>query len=241
MPHFDRLSSLIAHLEIRGERVADAGESNLAICGEARLVFLRDMGARDGIAPGAFLPVRIDLGGSVNPLLQALPAQLDADLTENVALAGIARLIREESAALRCGGDFALDKLCELLIVSLLRSHIEQAGAQTGVFAGLAHPKLSRVLVAMHDAPGRSWRVDDLVPLAGMSRSQFMAEFQAVVGETPIAYLKAWRMVLARGAILSGERINQVARRYGYQNSDAFSRAFVAAYGVAPTKLRKAA
>ena len=93
----------------------------------------------------------------------------------------------------------------------------------------------------MHDAPGRSWRVDDLVPLAGMSRSQFMAEFQAVVGETPIAYLKAWRMVLARGAILSGERINQVARRYGYQNSDAFSRAFVAAYGVAPTKLRKAA
>ena len=243
MAHVDRLSSLVSHLEIHAERLPDTTCSNLAVAVEhetpVRLFFFRDDSAKAAWPSVALLPLRIDVGGSANPLFQALPVCIQSDLTKDEALREIVGMIQRECGSPRCGGAFALDKLCELLVVHVLRGEIERAGAEPGVFAGLAHPKLSRALVAMHDAPGQSWRVDDLLGIAGMSRSQFMSEFQSVVGTTPIAYLKTWRMVLARSAILSGDRINQVARRFGYRNSDAFSRAFASAYGVAPTSLRK--
>ena len=88
-----------------------------------------------------------------------------------------------------------------------------------------------------HDEPGRDWKIDDFLDLAGMSRSQFMSEFQSIVGKTPIAYLKQWRMVLARVALIRGDRVKEVARKFGYSSGDAFCRAFVGVYGIAPTKL----
>ena len=184
-----------------------------------------------------YLNLRIDLGDQENPLFQALPCSVEVDLSTAPDIAAIADLIQREAAAPRCGGNAVLDRLSELLLVNLLRLRIEQQAAEPGVFAGLAHPKLSHVLVAMHDNPGKRWQVDDFLPLAGMSRSQFMSEFQRVIGATPMAYLKQWRMTLARAALIKGGRVKEVAQRFGYSSGDALCRAFVATYGIAPTKV----
>jgi len=72
-----------------------------------------------------------------------------------------------------------------------------------------------------------------------MSRSQFMSEFQSVVGLTPMVYLKRWRMTLARIEVLKGKRIKDIAQRFAYNSSEAFCRAFMSIYGVAPSKLTK--
>ena len=241
MAHLDRLSTLISHVEIKSEQPTSLADSNLALLGPKaapeRLLLFRDGVVDDRSATP--LNVRIDIGGPANPLFQALPPIVEVDLTADPALLGLAELIRTESETPRCGGAFALDRLCELLVVNILRHQIENTSAEPGLFAGLAHPKLNRVLVAMHDAPGRHWRVDDFLSIAGMSRSQFMSEFQKTVGLTPIAYLKQWRMVLARAAVLRGDRVNRVAHRFGYASSDAFCRAFASFHGVAPTKLRE--
>jgi AraC-like DNA-binding protein len=87
----------------------------------------------------------------------------------------------------------------------------------------------------MHDNPGRNWQASDLADLAGMSRAAFMRSFRTTVGETPISYLRHWRLDRAREALLRGERVGQVARTYGYGSPDAFSRAFQAAEGVLPS------
>lgn len=240
MTHLDRLSSLISHFEITANSRVPLQECNLLVTGD-------DVGLRELVlfpvgpsnrhdAACVVAHAHVDIGGEANPLFHALPEKLKVDLSADAQIRAIAELIVREISETRCGGQFALDRLCELLVVTLLRNRIERRGSETGLFAGLAHPKLSRVMVAMHDAPGRRWQIDDFVQIAAMSRSQFISEFQSVVGKTPMAYLKQWRLMLARIAIMKGQRVNQVARQYGYGSGDAFCRAFTRAYGVSPSK-----
>lgn len=242
MPHLDRLSSLISHFEIHTERSTSVEESNLIITGELgnlkKLILLLKPHLRAEYFSEVVTYVTVDIGGKANPLFQALPDCLEVDLTKHPEIKRIANLIVDENITVRCGGKYALDRLCELLVVSLLRHRIEQQGTEPGLFAGLAHPKLSHVMVAIHDDPGRQWHVDQFLEIAGMSRSQFMAEFQSIVGTSPIAYLKQWRMILARAAILKGDRIKEVSRRFGYGSGESFCRAFINFYGIAPSKLR---
>ncbi len=240
MTHLDRLSSLISHFEIAARSPVLLRESNLVITGDddvLRELVLFPVGPSSRSDTASVVAhAHVDIGGEANPLFHALPEKLKVDLTADAQIRTIAELIVREISETRCGGRFALDRLCELLVVTLLRNRIEHRGSETGLFAGLAHPKLSRVMVAMHDAPGRRWQIDDFVQIAAMSRSQFISEFQSVVGKTPMAYLKQWRLMLARIAIMKGQRINKVARQYGYGSGDAFSRAFTRAYGVSPSK-----
>lgn len=242
MSQLDRLSALVAHVDIQASALSGPENGNIALVhsdGAARTLLLwRRPEEMPKVRPEGMLSLRLEFGGANNPLCHALPKTIKVDLSEAPGVRRIAELLRDEVTTPRCGGAFALERLSELLLISLLRNQIEQVGTETGLLAGLAHPGLARVLVAMHDDPGRGWRVEDFLPIAGMSRSQFMSSFQETVGKTPMAYLKAWRMGLARTAILRGDRISSVARRYGYRSSDAFSRAFSIAYGVAPTHLR---
>ena len=238
MAHLDRLSTLVSQMNVRGRRLVTVEDSNLALIKEDGVAQRLDLYLSKPMAEAspidARLKVELDLGGAQNPLFMALPPCLSVDLAKAPHIASIAALIESESAGPRCGGGIALDRLCGLLVINLLRLQIEKNDAKTGVFAGLAHPKLNRVLVAMHDQPERHWQVDDFLPIAGMSRSQFMAEFLAVVGRSPMAYLKSWRMTVAQGALLEGARVNETARRIGYASGDAFTRAFVASFGVSP-------
>lgn len=240
MTHLDRLSSLISHFEIAANSRVSLRESNLVVTGDndglRELVLFPAGPPKRSDATIVVAHAHVDIGGEANPLFHALPERLKVDLTADDQIRAIAELIVREISETRCGGRFALDRLCELLVVTLLRNRIEHRGSETGLFAGLAHPRLSRVMVAMHDAPGRRWQIDDFVEIAAMSRSQFISEFQSVVGKTPMAYLKQWRLVLARIAIMKGQRINKVARQYGYGSGDAFTRAFTRAYGVSPSK-----
>jgi len=240
----DRLSSLISQFEIRAERLPPGAQGTLGVVAEAQSMTRLYLRLRPDAAPlcgpAQWLNLRLDVGGPDHPLLQALPPCVEIDLADAPNIAALAGLIRQEAEAPRCGGDFALGRLCEVLVVTVLRQQIEAQSTEIGVFAGLAHPKLARVLVAMHDAPGRAWRMEDLLPLAALSRTQFIAEFQRVVGITPMAYLKRWRMELARQAVLNGERVGRIAFRLGYKSSEAFTRAFTDAFGAPPSKLANA-
>lgn len=172
-------------------------------------------------------------------MVAALPQRLSmvADSADNIGL--LLQIVVEEAEVRRCGSGSALNRLCEVLIISLLRKQIEQGAATTGLLAGLAHPLLSRALVAMHDQPGKGWRNADLAAIAGMSLSRFSDQFVSQVGEAPQSYLRRWRMVLARQQIADGARVQTVARRLGYASSEALTRAFNRHYGQPPVALRK--
>lgn len=179
-----------------------------------------------------------DWGGDANPLLTALPPVIELDLTEDRDSAALIDLLRTEWETPRCGSGTVLNRLGEVLMVRLLRSQLRQGDTNPGLLAGLADPRLSRAIVALHEDPGRRWQNDELAEIAGLSRSRFTELFAELVGLTPMAYLRSWRMTLARQDVERGERIQTVARRYGYGSGEALTRSFRRQFGESPISLR---
>jgi len=101
---------------------------------------------------------------------------------------------------------------------------------------------IGRALALLHEEPGRAWTVDALAREVALSRSLLAQRFAALVGESPMQYLKRWRLALAARALRSGdEAIARVAERSGYETDAAFSRAFKREFGRPPSAWRKAA
>lgn len=72
----------------------------------------------------------------------------------------------------------------------------------------------------------------------GYSEDHFRQLFKAHTGETVMEYICRRRLFRAVDEILSGDRILDVALRYGFESHSAFSRAFKREFGVSPSLLR---
>ncbi|MEM6587310.1 MAG: AraC family transcriptional regulator [Pseudomonadota bacterium] len=188
----------------------------------------------------ALAHAHVSWGGADNPLLTALPGEILFDLSDDPEMQAIARLFISEMQAARCGVASVLNRLGEVLIVRLMRAQIETGGMRVGLLAALSDPRLSRAVVAIHDRPGHPWRLDQLAAEAGLSVSRFSHIFRTRVGQTPLSYLRHWRLVLAKQDIERGDRIARVAARYAYGSPEALSRAFSGQFGRAPRSVREA-
>ncbi|BAR47370.1 AraC-type DNA-binding domain-containing proteins (plasmid) [Methylobacterium aquaticum] len=83
----------------------------------------------------------------------------------------------------------------------------------------------------MHEMP----TVAGLAQEAGLSRSVFFERFRRAVGVTPMEYLLAWRMALAKNLLRrEGGGIAEVAVRVGYGSASTFSVAFSRHVGLPP-------
>ncbi|MBU0832530.1 MAG: AraC family transcriptional regulator [Alphaproteobacteria bacterium] len=182
---------------------------------------------------------RVDWSGPQNPLLTALPETVEIDLSGDADSIGLIRLMQSEITGRRCGVDTVLSRLGEVLMVRMMRAEIEAGSTEPGLLAGLSDPRLSRAIVAMHDRPGYPWRNDDLAHAAGMSLSRFAEAFLAEVGEPPAAYLRRWRLTLARQDMARGQRVDVVSRRYGFSSPEGFTRAFKKHFSETPMALRR--
>ena len=178
----------------------------------------------------------IDLGaGAGNPLAQALPAFLHLPFRNFPNIAGTVELLFSEAFDAHCGREGAIDRLTEYLLIQLLRHVMDDSRNPLGLLAGLADKRLAKALVAMHDDAAHPWTLASLATIAGMSRARFAAYFREVLGMTPGDYLSRWRIGLAQELIRRGRPINLIAAEVGYASSSAFSRAFRAQTGQAPT------
>lgn len=183
----------------------------------------------------------VETGGDRNPIALALPKIVTVPLDKVAPLQPVTDLLLEEALSPRCGGGAVIDRLCEVVVIRLLRHLIESGEAQAGLLAGLAHPNLSLAIVAIHEAPERPWRLADLAEVAAMSRTHFATTFREVVGTTPGEYLSAWRLTLARMEIARRTPLKIVARKVGFSGPAALSRAFSRRYGFSPRQAHKEA
>ena len=73
-----------------------------------------------------------------------------------------------------------------------------------------------------------------------MSRTAFAQAFAEQLNQTPLQYMTAWRMQIAR-QMLSESKMNlgEVAMQVGYASEAAFARAFKKAAGQTPAAYRK--
>ncbi len=177
-------------------------------------------------------------GGDANPIAAALPPFVCLPLAKLPGSETVLQLLFAEAGAQYCGRQAVLDRLFEVLLIQVLRQLMEQGDAHAGMLAGLAHPQLRRVLVAMHEQPGRDWSLEDLAQVAGMSRSAFANGFRAAVGVTPGDYLQRWRIGLAQQALRRGRALKFIAQEVGYGSEAALSRAFKAQNGMSPRAWR---
>ncbi|MCP5199539.1 MAG: AraC family transcriptional regulator [Gammaproteobacteria bacterium] len=177
----------------------------------------------------------VEFGAALaNPLTTAVPPVVTLPLTPGDTLAAAVALLFREAGEWHCGRQAVVDRLAEVVVILLLR-HLMDAGlVASGVLAGLAEPRLARAINAMHEDPARAWTLPALAGVAGLSRARFAAHFVAVVGQTPAAYLAAWRIALAQAALLRGRPVAVVAADVGYDSASALARAFGRIVGCSP-------
>lgn len=188
----------------------------------------------DDAANAEYVCASVNTGGDANPIALALPDVVTVALDEANSLQAVTDILLDEALAPRCGGRAVIDRLCEIVVIQLLRHLIETGKTQVGLLGGLAHQSLFLAIVSIHDNPEKNWRLEDLANISAMSRTHFANTFRDVVGVTPGAYLTSWRLTLARVEIAKGSPVKVVARRVGFSSSAALSRAFTRRYGLSP-------
>lgn len=183
----------------------------------------------------------IVLGNSVHqPISDSLPDRVLIALDQIPGIDAILAWMFEEAFENRSGRQAILDKLCEILIIRMLRYCLEQGVIAGGTLAGLADPQLSKALEAIHQNPGLDWTVAVLATRAGMSRARFADRFHQVVGRPPADYLTSFRIMLAQRLLARGRPVKAVALDVGYGSSSALHHAFVRKLGMSPSDWLKA-
>ncbi len=149
------------------------------------------------------------------------------------------RVIGAEAGGVRIGGDLIALKMSEAILVQAIRAFIESQGAEQVGLSGFADPKLSRALSAFHKEPAKTWSVESLARVAGLSRTGFAQHFAKKMAVTPMQYLTDWRMQLARQALVEQRAtVSEAAALSGYASESAFTRVFKKEVGVTPAAFR---
>lgn len=177
------------------------------------------------------------------PLRQALPNLIlvrTRGANDGGWLRATIRQMVEEVDRPRAGGTSMLTRLTEIVFIEILRHQIMAAEAQpVGWLAALADAPLARCLSLIHEEPGREWSLGVLSAASGVSRSALAERFQAVLGISPIRYVRDWRLYLASVALATtGRAIASVGYEAGYATEAAFNRAFARAFGTPPATWR---
>jgi len=174
-------------------------------------------------------------GGGQNPITDALPNVVRVALSHLAGIEALLGLMFDEAFAENNGRQAVLNRLCEVLMIRLLRHCIDQGLTQGGTLAGLADARLAKVIGAIHENPGAALDLTGMAALAGMSRARFAVRFREVTGETPADYLASWRIMTAQGLLRQGRQLKHVADDVGYGSASALTRAFVRKLGCSPT------
>jgi AraC family transcriptional regulator len=93
---------------------------------------------------------------------------------------------------------------------------------------------IQRAITAAFLAPNTSPAT--LAEAAGFSAFHFSRMFAGMVGESPGEFLRRLRLERAAQALQTGQRVTDTAFDAGYESLEAFSRAFRAAFGCAPSE-----
>lgn len=67
--------------------------------------------------------------------------------------------------------------------------------------------------------------ISELAAAVHLEENHFIRRFHRTMGQTPYAYLRTYRLALAKQAIASGSTLTQAAEKVGYQNAASLSRA----------------
>ena len=171
---------------------------------------------------------------SVLPPLVVMPA----DAWDSPLLPVLAEEIVKDEP----GQEAVLDRLLDLLLITVLRAWFARHQAQApGWYRARSDPVVGRALRMLQNNPAQPWTVATLARETGVSRAALARRFAELVGEPPMTFLTAWRLALAADLLREpGTTISAVAQQVGYSSPFALSAAFKRVRGVSPKEHRAA-
>lgn len=179
-----------------------------------------------------------------HPFTASLPAvvHITAGQARGTGLAAALGLLAAEVDGDSPGAPAVVASLLDLLFVYVLRSWlVTRSGGAEGWAKALRDPMVGAALALVHGAPGRPWTVQALAQAVGTPQAGFSRRFTALTGQTPMAYVTAWRMTVAARLLREGPQpLRRIAREVGYDSEFAFARAFKRVVGQAPGRYRAA-
>jgi AraC-like DNA-binding protein len=172
-------------------------------------------------------------------LLRALPRMLVLRADElDTPLIG---LLGDEVVRDAPGQEAVLDRLLDLLLITLLRTWFDRPDSEPPAwYAAHGDPVVGQALRLMQHHAEHPWTVAELADRAGVSRAAFARRFSELVGEPPMTFLTSWRIALAADLLLEPDAtIASVARQVGYATPFALSAAFKRERGISPRDHRR--
>ncbi|WP_236791463.1 AraC family transcriptional regulator [Amycolatopsis sp. GM8] len=214
--------------------------------GGAPLTTLTSLGVRTwGDAPDG--PTTLLTGTYAMPgeisrrLLEALPPVLVVrDEDWDSPLVG---LLAEEIGRDEPGQEPMLDRLLDLLLISVLRTWFARRDdAAPAWYRAHRDPVAGRALRLLQNNPATPWTVTSLAASTGVSRATLARRFAIAVGQPPMAFLAGWRLALAADLLRQrpDATVAAIARQVGYGSAFALSTAFKREYGLSPQQYRRA-
>lgn len=174
-------------------------------------------------------------------LVNEMPEYLQLSLSGRDDLSWLAdalRFVAREVAEDAPGAAAIADRLGEVIFMEMVKSFAETAS--TGVIASIRDPNIGAALNAFHREPATEWTVAKLARAAGLSRTLFAERASALLGMTPMAYVRDWRLMLTRRLLKETARdIGEIAHEVGYSSAGALSKAYLDYYGVEPWRERE--
>lgn len=150
------------------------------------------------------------------------------------------RVIGDETGGQRIGGDLIALKMSEAILAQAIRSFIESNEAPEWGLGAFSDINLRRALDTFHKSPHEHWTVEALARVAGMSRTSFAVLFQKKMAMTPMEYVTAWRMEVAKKLLMVPKNtLTDAAEGAGYASDSAFARVFKKETGLTPAGFRK--
>jgi len=168
---------------------------------------------------------------SLPPVLSVAKSNWDSPLIS---------LLSNEIVRDQPGQAAVLDRILDLLLTAVLRAWFAQQDEQRPAWwRSQSDPVVDRALSLMRENPAHPWTIQALSLKAGASRASFARRFQNLVGESPMTFLKHWRLALAADLLCQpGETVGTVAEKVGYSSPYAFSSAFKRVRGISPKEHR---
>jgi AraC-like DNA-binding protein/mannose-6-phosphate isomerase-like protein (cupin superfamily) len=155
-----------------------------------------------------------------------------------IPLAHVEQIVDEMTA--ECDGKSAgyevalRAKLLEL-IVYLSRAYNETSTTESRALLRVGH-----VIGVLENEFSREWKLDDLLKIAHMSRSNLMRVFRKATGQTPVDYLIRLRIQKAAALLRTTDGpVTEIALGCGFSDSNYFTRQFNKLMGESPTAYKK--
>ena len=130
-------------------------------------------GLHTGAGTAQLLCASVHLAGDGEAAIDSLPACLQVPRPQLPAMAGVLELLFDEAQHGGLGQKLVLNRLCDVLIVQLLRHALANHLMSAACLLDPSDAVLANAMTAMRDHPGRQWTVASLATLCGMSRSRF--------------------------------------------------------------------